>query len=167
MQVRVVNENGLVVGGHRVLDASITKTSSVGNSTFVVEGKIGTGGEGPAYSLLAVLVLTRWCVDGGVMALLDRPMHGSLVRHHIAFVTCHICSCFHQDVAQPISSTCMLCSCAQSTAPSSSAASFSRSGWTPSVAVMPAHCQVRHFANGCTSAALPLPQLLAHLLGAV
>lgn len=49
LQVRIRNENDLVIAGHTVLDVSITSTSSVGDSTFVVEGKIGEGGE-EAYS---------------------------------------------------------------------------------------------------------------------
>jgi hypothetical protein len=57
LQVRIRNENDLVLAGHAVLDVSITSTSSVGDSTFVVEGKIGEGGE-QAYTLLAV-----WCSD--------------------------------------------------------------------------------------------------------
>lgn len=49
LQVQIRNENDLVVGGHRVLDVSITKTSSEGAANFVVEGLIGTGGEGHAH----------------------------------------------------------------------------------------------------------------------
>ena len=45
LQVRIRNDNDLVIAGHAVIDVSITQTSSVDASTFIVEGKLGAGGE--------------------------------------------------------------------------------------------------------------------------
>ena len=46
LQIQVRDQNGLVLGGQKVLDATITRTYATDISTFVVEGKVGTEGEG-------------------------------------------------------------------------------------------------------------------------
>jgi hypothetical protein len=61
--VRIRNENDLVVGGHAVLDVSITSTSSVGDSTFVVEGKANLAAPGVAIARLECRIIQPEWVD--------------------------------------------------------------------------------------------------------
>lgn len=66
LQVQVRDENGRVLGGHKILDATITGTSSVGDFTFVVEGQVGPGGEGwhPHHASSCDVLLRKWRETG-------------------------------------------------------------------------------------------------------